>query len=70
MIDKERKVQAMKQRRPVKRGPWYWYVDGYDPEMEHVFINRGTGCSDRMCGAEDCLTCFPNAGYDDDEEEE
>jgi len=53
-----------------KRGPWYWYVDGYDPEMEHVSIYGGSGCSDRMCGAEDCSNCHPGMNWADREEDE
>jgi hypothetical protein len=53
-----------------KRGPWYWYVDGYDPEMGHVSIYGSSGCSDRMCGAEDCSNCHPGMNWADRDEEE
>jgi len=59
----------MKKRIPVKRGPAHWYEEGFDPEMENVAFNRGTGCSDRMCGAEDCLTCYSGNGWADQDEE-
>ena len=57
----------MKQRRPVKRGPWYIYTKWYDPEMGHIPI-WGGGCSDRMCGAEDCFTCNPGMNWRDQQE--
>lgn len=38
-------------------------TDWYGPQVP-------PGCSDRMCGAEDCSTCFPNARYAEEEEEE
>ena len=32
-------------------------------------IYRGHNCSDRMCGADDCLNCHPNYQPDEDEME-
>ena len=42
----------------------------YDPDYDTPTVMPG--CSDRMCGAEDCGTCFPYAEYvyEDDIEDE
>ena len=46
------------------------YGDEYGDERSAARVMPG--CSDRMCGAEDCGTCFPFAQYvyEDDIEDE
>lgn len=37
--------------------------------MRYIPRRKQHGCSDRMCGAEDCPTCYPGRMFVDEEED-